>query len=79
MIAWLKQCRNWMKRVLAWLGHAYLLWIGLAAIPAVVLLSYVVFANWEARIRIAGMGLDLLGLSTVAFGLRETSGLSDLG
>ena len=46
--------------------------MALFAIPAVLLLSYTVLPNWEARIRIAGMSLELLGLSTVAFGLRDT-------
>lgn len=49
-----------------------MLWIAVLAVPAVLLVSYLILPGWEPRIRIAGMGLQLLGLATVAFGLRDT-------
>jgi len=72
LITWLKQCGNWVRRVLAWLGDAYLLWIAVLAIPTLFALACIVFQSWEERIRITGMCLELLGLATVALGLRET-------
>jgi len=52
-------------------------WVAVFTIPAVILVCWAVIPGWEPRIRIAGMFLELLGLSTVAFGLRETRKLFD--
>lgn len=72
MIGWLRQCADWTKRVLAWLYEANLLWLAVLAVPTVMALAYIILGAWEPRIRIAGTCLQLLGLATVARGLRDT-------
>ena len=75
MIAWLQQTANWMSRILSWLRDAYRLWIAIFAIPGVFLICWAVIPSWEPRIRITGMVLELMGLATVALGLRGTRSL----
>jgi len=71
MIAWLKRLRNWVVRVFAWLGDARQVWVAVLTIPGVFLICWAAIPSWEPRIRITGMCLELLGLGTVAYGLRE--------
>lgn len=72
MIAWLEQTANWLSRIVEWIWRAHRLWIALLAIPTVGLICWAVLSNWEPRIRFTGMSLEVLGLFTVAYGLRET-------
>jgi hypothetical protein len=71
-IAWLQQCGNWLKRVVAWLAEAQRLWLALFTVLLVVVLSWLTVPGWETRLRIAGCCLELLGLAIVAYGLRDT-------
>ena len=75
MIAWLKQTANWISRIFVWLWEAYRLWIAIFAVPSVFLICWTALPNWEPRIRFTGMLLELMGLATVAFGIRETRSL----
>ena len=72
MIAWFKRFGNWMARVVAWLGEVKQAWVAALAIPGVFVIWWVVLPGWEPRIRFTGMFLELLGLGTVAYGIRET-------
>lgn len=72
MIAWINQLRKWIMRIFAWLGDAKSVWVAVLTIPSVLFICWAVIPGWEPRIRIAGMFLELLGLGTVAYGLRET-------
>ena len=72
MLARVKHFGNWMRLTSKWFFDAYLLWIAVLVIPVMGALSYFAFSSWESRIRIAGLCLQLLGLATVARGLRDT-------
>lgn len=48
------------------------MWIAVLPIPVVLIVCWAVIPSWEPRIRIAGMIMELFGLGTVAFGVRET-------
>lgn len=52
-----------------------MLWIAIFAIPGILLLSWVLLPSWEPRIRLSGMFLELMGLATVAHGIRKTRSL----
>lgn len=75
MIAWLNQVANWISRIRIWLWEARQIWIAAFAIPCVLLLCWIALPNWEPRIRYTGMLLELMGLATVALGIRETRSL----
>lgn len=75
MIVWLKQLGNWIARIVPWLGEAKQAWLAVLAIPGVFLICWAVLPEWEPRIRLTGMCLELLGLGTVAYGIRETQKL----
>ena len=75
MITWFKLLSNWIARIFAWLGEAKKGWGALVAIFGVFIFWFVVLPGWESRIRFTGMSLELLGLSTVALGIRENGKL----
>jgi hypothetical protein len=63
--------RNWLTRTAAWLIQAKLLFLTLAIfLGAAALLS--MSAPTEPHIRLAGLGIQLLGLSTVLYGISTT-------
>lgn len=72
MISWFKRFGHWFARIVAWLGEAKQAWIAVLAIPLVFLFCWAALSGWEPRIRFTGMCLELLGLSTVAYGIQET-------
>jgi hypothetical protein len=72
MISRLKQCGSWLMRVTTWLADAHRLWVAVLPVPVVFLLSWLTIPSWESRIRVAGLCLQLMGLATVAYGLRDT-------
>lgn len=72
MFAWVKQCGGWLKRFFIWIGDARPALAALLALPIVIVLCYGVFSDWEARIRFSGLLLEILGLATVIWGLRDT-------
>lgn len=72
MIAWFKRLTNWIARIFVWIGEAKQTWVALFTIPLVFFIWWFALSGWELRIRFTGMSLELLGLSTVALGIRET-------
>lgn len=72
MIAWLDRFTNWVVRITTWLGEAKQAWIAVLTIPGVFVVWWIALPDWEPRLRITGMCLELLGLGTVAYGIRET-------
>lgn len=72
MIQWLRKLGRWIVRIFSWLSEAKRIWIALLAVACAFLISYTIFGTWEARIRMAGLALELLGICTVAVGLGET-------
>lgn len=72
MMEWLRKFGRWFARIFRWLGEARRVWVALLAVACAFLVSYAMFGTWEARIRIAGLALELLGICTVAVGLGET-------
>ena len=51
------------------------MWIAMFVIPCIFLICWVALPDWEPRIRFTGMFLELMGLATVALGIRETRSL----
>lgn len=75
MITWLNQVTNWVSRIRIWLWEARQFWITVFSIPCALLLCWIALPDWEPRIRYTGMLLQLLGLATVALGIRKTRSL----
>jgi hypothetical protein len=62
----------WSRWVVSWLGEARLLWLTLGVVG--VAIAFASSGPWqtEPRIRITGLLLQLLGLATVVWGIRQT-------
>jgi len=62
---------RWLRALLSWLWEAYLVWLA-----AGVVIIAILFVAWEGftepEIRITGWVLQILGIGTVAWGIRET-------
>jgi len=69
-----KRSLLWARWVFRWLGEARLLWLALG-VAAVALFIAFGSNTSESRIRITGLGLQVLGLATVIWGLRKTGQL----
>ena len=67
----MKKFLLWFKAISHWLVAARLLWLTMAVIAAALFLG-VWKGSDEATIRITGLFLQLLGISTVAWGIRAT-------
>lgn len=63
-----------LKPVLAWLGEAKYFWLALAVV-AIALLLAVRPAASQQLIRLTGLGLQILGILTVVWGISETRAL----
>ncbi len=72
MINLLKQYFNWFKRILTWLFEIKYTLLSIAVIPITISIFYLIFYDWETKLRLSGMFLELIGLLTVALGLRDT-------
>jgi len=72
MITWLKRLAGWLARIVGWAQEANRVWFAMLAPPAVFMVCWATLPSWEPRIRITGLLLQLMGIATVAFGLRET-------
>lgn len=70
MMNWLARLRAWVIRIGHWLGEPWRAWVAVVTIPGLLLLSALILHQWEQRLRITGMVLELLGVVTVAIGLR---------
>ena len=53
------------------LAEAWPTWLALVGVAGAVGVSWLLAPTWESRVQVAGMFLQLLGLSTVAFGLSQ--------
>jgi hypothetical protein len=64
---------DWLKRILIWLWKAKLIWLALAVLFACFLIAFYPKSNEsnESRIRIMGLILQLVGISTVFIGILE--------
>jgi len=63
---------KWIWRIVIWLFEARIFFYIITTIPAVLLIFYFLLPDWESRFRISGMVFEVLGLSTVALGVRQT-------
>jgi low affinity Fe/Cu permease len=67
---------RWLTRFGAWLYEARMLCIVVFVVPAAAFVtSFEIFSVWEARLRIAGLFLQLFGIAVVVWGLSETGRL----
>jgi hypothetical protein len=62
---------SWIRAIIAWLREARLAWLTLGALVAAVAFPLAAGKS-EQQIRLSGLFLQLLGVGTVAWGLRET-------
>ncbi len=62
---------QWAKAMAAWLGSAWRVWCVLAVVLIIVVITSMFPGTLEDRLRLSGMTLELLGILTVAFGLKE--------
>ncbi len=69
---WVSRIRGWAARIAIWLIDPWRAWSALALVLLMPLVCSTMFSGWEQRLRISGMLLELLGLSTVAMGLHQT-------
>ncbi len=69
------QLVDWLARVRGWLCEGRMAWGALLAVPALplllILLSESLASNWEDRLRLTGMGLELAGLILVIMKLTD--------
>ena len=76
MIERFTRLSRWLARFAAWLYEARMLCLVALVVPAVAfLISLALFPGWEARLRIAGLFLQLFGIAVVVWGLSETGRL----
>jgi len=62
---------QWAKAMAAWLGRAWRVWGVLVVVLVIAAIASMLPGTVEDRLRISGMTLELLGILTVAFGLKE--------
>jgi hypothetical protein len=62
----------WLANVGRWLVAGLYVWLWAAGLGLVFLLCRWLAVDWELRLRLAGMSLEVLGLGTVVFGLMRT-------
>jgi len=62
---------RWIKAVGYWLARAWRVWAVLMVVLAIMLIASLLPGALEDRVRLSGMTLELLGILTVAFGLKE--------
>jgi hypothetical protein len=72
MILWLKNLWRWLAAVLRWVRRSWLVLVAPVSVAVVFMIVYALPLTVEPRVRIIGLLLQLLGLTTVAYGLRET-------
>lgn len=66
-----RQFSNWLRAILRWLFDARIFWFALSV--AVGALMFVIRKSaTEPEIRLTGLALQILGITTVAWGIRET-------
>jgi len=66
-----RQFYNWLRDILHWLFDARIFWVAVSV--AVGALMFVVRKSaTEPEIRLTGLALQVLGIATVAWGIRET-------
>lgn len=63
---------RWFRRVAGWLGEASKVWKAIGISASAFLICWAAFPAWEPRLRIAGLLFQLMGVGTVAWGLRAT-------
>jgi hypothetical protein len=61
----------WLRAMLRWLGEARYFWTGVAVVAAAALFLFRVGAT-EPWLRMTGLALQLLGIATVGWGIRQT-------
>ena len=66
-----KQLHRWLRAFLSWLWEARHVWLALVVVVVAMLLVARKGVT-EPQIRIVGMVLQILGIGTVAWGIRET-------
>jgi hypothetical protein len=79
MIAQLKQFLAWLQRIVVWMLRMKRFWIAIL-VPALLIVWLICIRSLrspEPQIRIAGLITELLGVGTVAIGLREIRKLFD--
>jgi hypothetical protein len=78
MIAQLKQLAAWLRRFILWMLQMKELWITILPLVLIVWLILIhPLRITEPQIRITGLIIEVMGVSTVAIGLRETRKLFD--
>ena len=76
MIDSIKKFGCWVIRVAIWLWEAKIVWITLLlSIIVVLFFWYMLIGTWEVGFRYTGLTLELFGIFTVAYGLKETLNL----
>lgn len=74
LLTHLRHFYNWLRAILYWLFDARLFWLALVVVIASLL--FVVHKGvTEPEIRLTGLVLQILGIATVAWGIRETRAL----
>lgn len=78
IIDWIKKACHGLIRVASWpLWKAKVVWITVLTILGVLFFCYMsartCIGTWEVRIRYSGLALELLGIGTAAYGLKETA------
>ena len=69
----LRRVPRWLVDVARWLVvRPWRVWFSLFLVIAALALAAAISGNWEQRFRLTGWLLQLVGLTTVAVGLRET-------
>jgi len=67
----IKRLQLWLRAMIRWLGAAWLAWLALAALLIAGLCVALAGAH-EPSVRIVGLALQVLGIGTVALGIRKT-------
>lgn len=66
----MKKFRFWLKSIWIWVKKANYLWLALSAVTLSIF--YINLNSTEQAVRISGLILQLLGIATVAWGIKET-------
>lgn len=67
----MKNFTLWIKGILRWFISPHLLWITIVVLAAAIV-QVLYICNSEASFRITGLILQILGIGTVAYGIRDT-------
>ncbi len=77
MQSFLTHITGWLRAVYRWLREARHVWFTLGVVAIALVASFWPGAS-ESRIRMTGLALELIGIGTVAFGIRDTRKLFKL-